>query len=64
MGVCKKCCDKMTHTVISITGLSLSFLELIVAGIYNFHFIGFSLAIIGLITSGLYLYFNVKKEGA
>ena len=60
MGYCKKCCDKMTHTVISIIGLSLSLLELIVAGIYNFSFIGFGLAIIGVITSGLYLWFNIK----
>ena len=56
-----KCCFSCNrHITVSIVGLSLSFFELILASIYNFHMIGFGLSIIGIITSGLYLHFNIK----
>ena len=61
---CNKFCEKLTHTVISIIGLTLSCMEFILASVYNFQFIGFGLSILGIVTSGLYLWFNVKKEGA
>ena len=57
---CKNCCNG--HTWVSITGLSLSFFELILASIYNFHMIGFGLSIIGIITSGLYLHFAIRDK--
>ena len=57
---CKKYkCDK--HVAISITGLSLSFFEMILASIYNFHECGFGLSIIGIVVSGLYLHFYLKQ---
>ena len=65
---CCACCDKLcktlTHKVIAIIGLVFSGSELILAGCYNFTFIGFGLAIIGVITSILYLWMNCKTEGA
>lgn len=58
----KKCCcckcDK--HIAISIVGLTLSFWEIILASVYNFHLIGFGFSAIGIVCSGLYLYFNLK----
>ena len=60
MGKCKNCCNG--HTWVSITGLSLSFFELIMACVYNFHLIGFGFAIIGIITSGLYLHFAIRDK--
>ena len=60
---CKPLCLKLTHTVISIIGITLSVIELILAGVYNFTFIGFGLSIIGIITSGFYLWFNIKQDG-
>ena len=51
-----KCCNKCDkHITISIVGLSLSFWELILASVYNFHTIGLAMALIGIVTSGLYL---------
>ena len=59
-----KCISCNKHIVISIVGLSLSFLELILASIYNVHMIGLGMSIIGIITSGLYLHFNIKDQKA
>lgn len=57
-----KCFNCNKHIVISITGLSLSFFELILASVYNVHLIGLGMSIIGIITSGLYLHFNIKDQ--
>jgi len=59
--MCKCCGFKSNiHTIISVFGLSISILEFICAAVYNFHFLGFSMAIIGIVCSGLYLSFNLK----
>jgi len=58
-----KCCcfnPANKHTVISIVGLSISFTELILASIYNFHAMGFAMSVIGLLTSSLYIYGNFR----
>lgn len=54
------CCKCDKHIAISIVGLSLSFWELILASVYNFHTIGLAMAIIGIVTSGLYLHLTLK----
>ena len=56
----KGCCS--AHQWVSIVGLSLSFFELILASVYNFHLLGFGLAIIGILTSGLYLHFAIRDQ--
>jgi len=62
------CCKKggkrncSGHQWVSIVGLSLSFFELILASVYNFHMLGFGLSIIGILTSGLYLHFAIKDQ--
>ena len=57
---CKNCCNG--HTWVSITGLSISGFELILACVYNFHLIGFGFSLIGIITSGLYLHFAIRDK--
>ena len=59
MGKCT-CCD--AHKTISIIGLTFSFCELILASVYNFHTIGFTLSIAGIITSGLYLHLSLRED--
>ena len=59
--VCPCCKEKSPHLVFSIVGLSVSFTELILASIYNYHACGFALAFLGLITSGLYLFFSYRE---
>ena len=59
-----KCFNCNKHIATSIVGLSFSFFEIILACVYNFHFIGFGLSLIGIITSCLYLHFNIKDQKA
>ena len=63
MACCRTCCNKCTHTVGALIGLSLSCFELIVASVYNFSWVGSCLSVIGIVTSGLYLWFNLEKKG-
>ena len=42
-------------------GLSISFAELILASVYNFHACGFALSFIGIISSGIYLYSQIRE---
>ena len=60
---CKPICIRLTHKVISAIGLGLSIAEMIFAGVYNFTFIGFGLAVIGAVGSGLYLWFANAPDG-
>ena len=58
--MCKRDQPQRKHTILSIVGLVISFIELIVASVYNAQEFGIGLSIIGIITSGLYLHFNLK----
>ena len=60
MGKCGCCSGK--HKTISIIGLSLSFFQLILASVYNFHLIGFTFSIGGIISSGLYLHLSIRED--
>ena len=59
-----KCCSCNRHIAIAIVGLSLSLFEMILALVYNFHFIGFGFSLMGIVTSSLYLHFMVKEQTA
>lgn len=60
--ICPCCAGRNWHMVFSIVGLSISFTELILASVYNFHICGFALSIIGIFSSGLYLYLNIREK--
>lgn len=58
------CCNFDKHWIFCIAGLSISALELVLASVYNFHMIGFALAVILMICSSLYIYFTLKDARA
>ena len=60
--ICPCCKGHDAHLVFSIVGLSISFSELVLACVYNYHMCGFALSIIGIISSGLYLYAKIRDK--
>ena len=54
------CCCFTWSKTFTFVGMFLSFFELIVAAVYNFHAMGFVMAVIGIIISFVYLFFILR----
>ena len=60
--MCKCCGFKSNiHLVMSIFGLSISILEIFLSAVYNFHKLGFGMALMGLVASAVYLASFLKE---
>ena len=55
------CCCFTWNIYIAYSGLLLSLAEIILASIYNFHFMGLLMGVIALIASAVYIFF-IKRE--